>query len=150
MSPYPKPSPQQTFVYGTFLWPGRKRENPAFYGLSGTEPGDPDVAVEILREFGVSEFVGKVYMKEAGRWTIARFVQVQQVSWYIAFEKMPPQLFVFDMQGSAPWQVLHFRAESDESGSYVAIALRQFEKGKAPPWVKVVRRSLTGKLSDLG
>lgn len=34
--------------------------------------------------------------------------------------------------------------ESDESatGPYVAVALRQFEKGEAPLWVKSLRSSL--------
>lgn len=34
--------------------------------------------------------------------------------------------------------------ESDEAatGPYVAVALRQFEKGKAPLWVKSLRSSL--------
>jgi hypothetical protein len=129
---------QQTFVYGSFLWPGRKRDDPAFYGLSGMQPGDPDVAVEILREFGASEFVGKLYTKWVStNWTPAQFTQIQETPWYIAFQKAP-QIFVFDMQGSGPWQVLHFRTESDELGTYVAIALRQFEK--PPAWVKTIRR----------
>src|SRR5215468_5787039 len=56
--------------------------------------------------------------------------------------KKAPQFIVFDMQGSGPWEVLHFRIESNESGPYVAVALRQFEKGKTPPWVKSLQSSL--------
>jgi hypothetical protein len=44
------------------------------------------------------------------------------------------------MEGSGPWQLLYVRHESDEQGSYLAIALRRFEK--AEPWIDEVRRSL--------
>ncbi len=136
---------QQTFVYGNFLWLGMRKKAGGFYGEVQT--GEPDVAVEILREFGASEFVGKLYLKPSGSWTIARIAQIRQMPWYVAFEKTP-QTFAFDMQGSGPWEVLHFRTESDEFGGYVAVALRQFEKGKAPPWVKLAR-ALLGRLSDM-
>ena len=142
MSPYPRPRAQQPFVYGTFLWPSKKKDSGAFYGGL---PGDPDIALEILREFGPSELVGKLYTKPAiGEWTLAEFDQIRQTRWYAAFEKTP-QLFVFDMQASVPWQVLHFRTESDESGRYVAVALRQFEAGKAPPWIKKIREFVSGR-----
>lgn len=135
---------QQTFVYGMFLWPGRGRESGAFYGLSGIKPGEPDIALEILREFGATEFVGKVYTKlSIGEWTVTQFQKIRQTPWYEAFEKIP-KMVVFDMQGSGPWEVLHFRAESDESGAYVAVALRQFDKGKTPAWVKLVRTPAAG------
>lgn len=142
MSPYPKPSPQGPFVYGTFLWPGRKKTS----GFSGLiEQGEPDVAVEILREFSASEFVGKLYTRSPSRnWAIAQVAQIEQAPWYVAFNKNP-QLFVFDLQRSGPWQVLYFRTESDESGNYVAIGLRQFEK--APLWVKTVRQFVFGSES---
>jgi hypothetical protein len=35
-----------------------------------------------------------------------------------------PTLYYFDMEGSGHWTVLHFRTESDETGIYVAVALR--------------------------
>jgi hypothetical protein len=114
--------------------------------LSGIQPGAPDIAIEILREFSATEFVGKVYTKlSVGDWIVAQFQKIRQTPWFEAFEKSP-KMFVFDMQGSGPWEILHFRAESDESGGYVAIALRQFEAGKAPPWVKAVRTVLTKTL----
>jgi hypothetical protein len=137
---------QQTFVYGTFLWPGRKRESGAFYGLSGMPPGAPDIAIEILREFSATEFVGKMYTKlSVGDWAVAQFQKIRQTPWFEAFDKSP-KMVVFDMQGSGPWEILHFRAESDESGGYTAIALRQFETAKTPPWVKGLRTLLTRTL----
>lgn len=81
-------------------------------------------------------------MKSPSRnWAIAQVAQIEEAPWYVAFNKNP-QVFVFDMQSSGPWQVLNFRTESDESGNYIAIALRQFEK--VPTWVKPLRRFLLG------
>ena len=129
---------QQIFVYGTFLWVQKPRTQ-AFFGSAD----EPDIALEILREFSASEFVGKLYTKPViGKWTIAQFEEIRQTAWYEVSEKAP-QFIVFDMQGSGPWEVLHFRIESDESGRYVALAVRQFEKGKAPLWVKSLRSSLS-------
>lgn len=131
------PRSQQIFVYGTFLWI-QKPKTQAFFGTAD----EPDIALEILREFRASEFVGKLYTKPViGDWTIAQFEQIRQTAWYEVSEKAP-QFIVFDMQGSGPWEVLHFRIESDESGPYVAVALHRFEKGKAPLWVNSLRSSL--------
>ena len=133
----PRPS-QQTFVYGTFLWPRK--------GFGSTLPerivskGEPDIALEILREFSASEFVGKLYTKPfAGSWEVVQFDRIRSTAWYEGFEKMG-QHFVFIMQGSGPWEVLHFRPESDETGPYVAVALREFPKDKAPAWVASLRK----------
>lgn len=131
------PRSQQILVYGTFLWIQKPRTQ-AFFGTAD----EPDMAVEILREFSASEFVGKLFTKPViGNWTIAKFEEIRQTAWFEVSEKAP-QFIVFDMQGSGAWEVLHFRIESDESGAYVAVALRQFEKGKAPLWVKSLRSSL--------
>ena len=128
---------QPIFVYGTFLWIQKPRTQ-AFFGTAD----EPDIALEILREFSASEFVGKLYTKPViGNWTIAQFEEIRRTNWYDVSVKAP-QFIVFDMQGSGPWEVLHFRLESDGSERYVAVALRQFEKGKAPLWVKSLRSSL--------
>jgi len=133
------PRSPQIFVYGTFLWIQKPRTQ-AFFGTAD----EPDVALEILREFGATEFVGKLYIKPViGNWAVAQFEEIRRTAWFEVSEKAP-QFIVFDMQGSGPWEVLHFRIESDESGTgpYVAVALRQFEKGRAPLWVKSLRSSL--------
>jgi hypothetical protein len=133
------PKSQQPFVYGTFLWPQRPLRKP-FYGEDSVR--EPDIALEILREFSASEFVGKVYIKfNVGSWTVAQFDRVRLIDWYEAFQKTK-QYFVFDMQGSGPWEVLYFRTESDESGPYVAVGLRQFQKDKVPSWVATARKRL--------
>ena len=131
------PRSEQILVYGTFLW----IQKPKTQALFGTAD-EPDIALEILREFSASEFVGRLYIKPViGKWTIAKFEEVRQTAWYEVSEKAP-QFIVFDMQGSGPWEVLHFRIESDGSGPYVAVALRRFEKARAPLWVKSLRSSL--------
>src|SRR5215471_4543757 len=75
---------QQIFVYGTFLWIQKPRTQ-AFFGTAD----EPDIAVEILREFGATELVGKLYTKPTliGNWTIAPFEEVRKTSWYEVFEK---------------------------------------------------------------
>jgi len=133
------PRSPQVFVYGTFLWIQKPRTQ-AFFGTAD----EPDVALEILREFSASEFVGKLHIKPViGHWTVAQFEEIRRTAWYEVYEKAP-QFIVFDMQGSGPWEVLHFRIESNDSGTapYVAVALRLFEKGRAPIWVKSLRSSL--------
>lgn len=40
---------------------------------------EPGIAVEFLREFSTSEFVGKLYTKSViGHWTIAKYEKVRQ------------------------------------------------------------------------
>lgn len=97
------------------------------YGLSpvpGTQPGAPDIAVEILREFNPNEFIGKIYIRPvAGPWTAAQWDRVGD--WYPNYQRFGKN-FVFDMAGSTSgvWEILHFRSESDEAGPYIAVALR--------------------------
>lgn len=124
---------------GAYMLPRRFRLSyQAFFGTAD----EPDIALEILREFSASEFVAKLHTKPViGNWTIAQFEEIRRTAWYKVSEKAP-QFIVFDMQGSGPWELLHFRIESDDSGHYVAVALRRFEKGKAPQWVKSLRSSL--------
>ncbi|HEU0047125.1 MAG TPA: hypothetical protein VFQ43_05935 [Nitrososphaera sp.] len=101
---------------------------------------EPDIALELLREFSASEFVGKLYTKlYSGAWNPAQLDELTKNQWYLGFERNPNQL-VFLMQGSGFWEVLHFRRESDESGPYIAVALRQFENtDKLPPWAHLTR-----------
>ena len=133
---------QQTFIYGTFLWP--QKGSGATLSERIMSKGESDIALEILREFSASEFVGRLYTKPSfgSAWTRAQLGEIKQNDWYKAFGKMG-QHFVFIMQGSGPWEVLHFRPESDESGPYVAVALREFPKDKAPAWVGHLRKRFT-------
>ncbi len=130
------PRSPQTFVYGTFIWPKK-----TFLNVPTRKDIFPDIALEILREFSASEFVGKLYTKPYfGNWTVSQLAEIKQADWYAAFESSK-QHCMFIMQGSGTWEVLHFRAESDESGPYVAVALRQFAQVD-PPWVALTRKRL--------
>ena len=98
------------------------------------------MAVEILREFGATEFVGRLYSRlVGGEWLPVQPSHVHLFPWHEIFEHHP-SLVVFDLEGSGPWQVLYVRRESDEQGIYTAIALKQFEK--APVWFSSVRQRL--------
>ena len=88
------------------------------------------VAIEILREYGANELIGKVYRRGDNNWVPIEPSQVAHVEWFKWFHKIGkearhhPNIFYFDMEGSGRWIVLHFRNESDETGPYVAVALQ--------------------------
>jgi hypothetical protein len=53
-------------------------EAQAFFGTAD----EPDIALEILREFSASEFLAKLYTKPViGNWTAAEFEQIRQAAW---------------------------------------------------------------------
>jgi hypothetical protein len=120
------------FVYGRFLWPTGKAE--AKRRLRPPLPLPPfvlppttsleEIAIEVLREFSPTELIGKVYYKSPfGTWAAIDQGRASLYGWYKWFFKVKHDL-VFNMDGSGPWEVLHFRNESDESGPYVAVALK--------------------------
>lgn len=97
-----------------------------------------EVAIEILREFGATELVGRLFTRpKGGSWLPTPLSVAQQLPWYEFFVKNPA-LVVFDMQGSGVWELVYVRLESDEQGQYTAIALRL--PAKRPAWVDIVRR----------
>lgn len=135
-------SPQKTFVYGIFRWPTRAKLSAlARLPQPPRRIGDTqsDIAVEILREFGATELRGKLYARPmiSSTWTALQIDTVKLAAWYKHFEQSPAQV-VFDMEGSGPWEILYFRNESDETGMYVAIALRLL--AAIPPWVSFQKR----------
>jgi hypothetical protein len=108
---------QRRFVYGMFRCPV-----PAVVGR-------PEVGLEVLREFGTTELIGKVYIRlsPADPWTPVQGDSPTVVGWHQNSERFQ-QHFVFDMAGSGVWDVVHFRAEADETGPYVTVALRYSPK----------------------
>jgi len=133
-------SPQKTFVYGIIRWPTKGRTP---LGLpppprAGDTP-QADIAVEVLREFGATELRGKLYARPVNNstWFAMPPDFIKAAPWYKFFQEKPKQV-VFDMEGSGPWEILYFRNESDETGTYVAIALRLL--AESPPWVQFQRR----------
>ena len=117
------------FVYGRFLWPTRKAGARRRLGQVPVPqlplpPGWEEIAIEVLREFSPTELIGKVYYKSPyGTWAAIDQGRASLYGWYNWFFKAKRDL-VFNMEGSGAWEILHFRNESDESGPYVAVALR--------------------------
>jgi len=124
------------FVYGTFHWPGDQltpppRPHVPLVVVTRPLTAHDQVAIEILREYGANELIGKMYYKGAlNQWLPIEPRSIADVAWYTVFHKMPPaartntKMYYFHMEGSGRWSVLHFRTESDETGPYVAVALR--------------------------
>jgi hypothetical protein len=116
------------FVYGNFKWSGKQQHTlPPILDMDR-------IAIEIVREYGANELVGKIHMKFGNQWVPLDPSRLEQVEWMQAYKRFPlPSrsagiFYYFDMEGSGHWAVLHFRTESDESGVYVAVALRYKEK----------------------
>jgi len=136
-----------TFVYGHFVWPGRKDQVPP-------RPGSEDVAVEILREYSSTELVGKLYERRAfnfSEWEPIVPGSASSKAWYklseapaslgpvtkaVAPQRIRPRLY-FAMEGSGYWEVVNFRNESDETGPYVAVALKYVPQNSIPKWVQI-------------
>jgi len=123
------------FVYGTFEWPGKKGGiTPPirpFTPVNATLTSWDKLALEVIREYGANEFIGKAYFTGAfNTWTPVEPSSVTNLEWFKWYKKLPPpvreaaKIYYFDMEGSGHWAVLHFRNESDEAGPYLAIALR--------------------------
>jgi hypothetical protein len=83
----------------------------------------PQTAIEIVREYSANQFVGKLYRKStSGNWVPVDAGRLETYPWYKQFQET--KQLQFEMDGSGPWDVLHFRVESDETGPYVAVALQ--------------------------
>jgi hypothetical protein len=133
----------RTFVYGTFLWPFMFTKPvpkptplpppPRLYKI------DSVMAIEILREFGASELVGKLYGRPIdGSWSPVQLTELEWLPWYRVY--VDSGKVVFDMDASGAWEVLFVRRESDEQGAYVAVALRLPQKEIS--WLQQTRRNL--------
>jgi len=118
--------PNRTFVYGNFFV-GKKQPS----GPPAPPPGLQPFALEILREFSTTEFIGKLYIRSGGSWLPATRMALQEYKWYTiyqSYQRLPflmlSKLLHFNMEGSGVWQVQHLREESDDTGPYVAVAMR--------------------------
>jgi hypothetical protein len=86
------------------------------------------IALEILREFSTTEFVGKLYVN-VGTWIPAVRPQLSEFAWYQYYDRVKTSPLGltplrFWMNGSV-WNVTFFRDESDESGGpYIALGLK--------------------------
>jgi len=118
-------SSKRIFVYGNFIDRVEKA-----HGLV-PPPNISTVALEILREFSALEFVGKVYVLSPGRnWQPVSPMGVREYDWFrkyrniLQHKKTSANKLYFETQERDFWEVLYLREESDESGAYVAAALR--------------------------
>jgi len=108
-------------VYGDFL----DSESAVGRAISSLVGGaaEPQFAIEIVHEPSANQFVGKLYRRNAVvNWIPIDAGSLAGYTWYKQFQEKGQLLF--QMQGSGPWAVLHFRVESDETGPYVAVALQ--------------------------
>jgi hypothetical protein len=95
--------------------------------LAGLQP-EPEFAIEIIREYSANELIGKLHRKStSGQWVPVDPGTLESPQWKLRFSGTSPGKWKFEMAGSGLWKVLHLRIESDETGPYVAIALRHSE-----------------------
>jgi hypothetical protein len=107
----------RTFVYGDFFFSKKRTVLPP--------PGGQPFAIEILREFSTTELIGKLYLRAGGSWVIATRDGLTNFEWYKLYRmKVPPRFIFFAMEGSGTWHVQNIRDESDDSGPYIAVALK--------------------------
>ena len=120
----------RVFIYGQF-----EEDDPTKL-IVGQILGSPsDIAteaIEILREPSVLELIGKVYVLTASRnYQPVTPLGVRNYTWFKDFQissigRVRPK-FYFRVKDGDRWQVLWIRQESDDSGGYIAVALRHEE-----------------------
>jgi hypothetical protein len=86
-------------------------------------------AIEILREFSPLELIGKVYVLTQNRnYQPVSPMALRDYTWYKDYQKSSlggaTAKFHFKVKDGDLWQVLWIRQESDDSGPYIAVALR--------------------------
>src|SRR4051812_8572193 len=104
------------FVYGKFHWPEKSkhlkpppRKLPIFLPGERKLSGWDQIAVEVIREYGANELLGKLYYKGIGfQWTPLQLQDIVDVEWYKWYQKWPSfaekgKDFYFDMEGSGHW-----------------------------------------------
>lgn len=112
---------KRPFVYGNFNLPSHRL--PGGLKPPAVPAGYSPYAIEILREFSASEFVGKLYaLTPSLQWAILRPEDATAMMWYTIARKSP-HMIKFIMQGSGEWTLKSIRTETDEAGPYVAVGL---------------------------
>jgi len=109
------------FVYGNFFISSKKPTVPP------PPTGNKPYAIEILREFAATEFIGKLYRNTGSTWVVATWSTLGQEPWFGIYDKIraaPFRVLHFSMEGSGVWEVQVLRDESDETGSYIAVGLK--------------------------
>lgn len=104
-----------------FLTPLRLTPPPSF------EPELSSEAIEIMREFSVLEFIGKVYVLTSSRnYQPVTPLGVRNFNWFGNYQKatFSKEKFYFKVKDGDLWKVAWMRPESDEAGAYIAVALK--------------------------
>lgn len=126
---------RRVFIYGRFL--SQQEAFPSILPgilpspLFGT-PINPEAelsteAVEILREPSILELVGKIYALTSGRnYQPVTSLGVRNYMWYQRYQHATAngEKFYFKVKDGDLWLVAWMRLESDETGSYIAVALK--------------------------
>ena len=116
---------QAVFVYGKFVSSSMAALLTEIVRTQANLSPEPPVSIEILREFGPQEFIGKVYVLRETAWRPVTPEGAASFDWYQTFQKGEP--VYFDMRGSGRWEIEWFRFESSARtpNPYLAVALRQ-------------------------
>jgi hypothetical protein len=124
----------RVFLYGDFVERTDRVRNKNLPPPPAPPPSlRPSIAIEILREFSSSELIGKIYVQTRDQnWQPVSPLGLNSYDWFSMYrniqknEQSTNQLY-FQTPEKDYWEVLYFRQESDESGAYVATALRHKE-----------------------
>jgi len=122
---------QAVFVYGEFSTSPFQGALAEALKREGVLPAEPPMAIEVLREFGPQEFIGKVYVLRERSWRPVPPESASSFDWYQSFQKKEP--VYFDMRGSGRWGIEWFRFESSARSlnPYLAVALKQIKSESA-------------------
>jgi hypothetical protein len=113
----------RVFIYGEFRY-GISALIPALLGQRGDVATE---AIEILREFSPSELIGRVYvLTPGGNYLPVSPYGVTNYDWYKAYQDAARESrkIRFKAKAGDSWDVLWIRQESDDSGPYIAVALK--------------------------
>jgi hypothetical protein len=126
---------KRVFIYGQFAT--EQSPLPIFLRPEFSSIGSPIApsgttelsteAIEILREFSTLELIGKVYVLTSNRnYQPVTPLGVRNFNWYNDFQKasMNKEKFYFRAKNGDLWTVPWIRLESDDSGAYIAAALK--------------------------
>jgi len=128
---------RRVFIYGKFMTEEEASPSPlapflkalTFTGtlseMSGSELSTE--AIEILREPSVLELIGKVYVLTSARnYQPVTPLGVRNFTWYTNYQDAvtKQKKFYFKAKDGDLWLVPWMRLESDETGSYIAVALK--------------------------
>jgi hypothetical protein len=120
---------KRIFIYGNFADEADRSEDGRTYRILDSQ-NLPSVAIEILREFSALELIGKIHVLTRDRnWLPVTTSGVSQFEWYKKYQQASRKKEEFYFEGEGPqssdvWRVLYIRQESDDQGSYMAVALK--------------------------